>query len=75
MLQTREEIRQYWEDQNRDRFSHLAKKLHPPEQAWIKETRAKINEGFAAFEREKTLNSETFVNQLLEELEQRYDRG
>ena len=38
VLQTREEIRQYWEDHNRDRFARIAATPHPPEQAafWAK---------------------------------------
>lgn len=45
VLQTREEIRQYWEDRNRDRFAQIAATPHKPEQAafWAKleEQRAK----------------------------------
>lgn len=46
-----------------------------PEQEWIEEIRAKIDEDFAALERGETLDGETFVNQLLEKLEQSCDRG
>ncbi|WP_059000919.1 ribbon-helix-helix domain-containing protein [Leptolyngbya sp. NIES-2104] len=52
----------------------LLKKAQQEEQAWIEETQAKIDEGFAALERGETLDGETFVNQLLERLEQRCDR-
>ena len=31
VLHTREEIRQYWEDRNREYFAHLATKPHKPE--------------------------------------------
>jgi uncharacterized protein (DUF433 family) len=38
VLQTREEIRQYWEDHNRDRFARIAATSRTPEQAalWAK---------------------------------------
>lgn len=38
VLQTREEIRQYWEERNRDRLAHLATKPHKLEQRalWAK---------------------------------------
>ncbi|BAY62500.1 hypothetical protein NIES22_25740 [Calothrix brevissima NIES-22] len=38
VLQTREEIRHYWEEYNRDRFAHLATKPHHPskEALWEK---------------------------------------
>jgi uncharacterized protein (DUF433 family) len=32
VLQTREEIRQYWEEHNRDRFAQIAASLRNPEQ-------------------------------------------
>ncbi|NJL88656.1 MAG: DUF433 domain-containing protein [Coleofasciculaceae cyanobacterium SM2_1_6] len=37
-LRTREEIRQYWEDHNREHFARLATKPHKPEQKalWAK---------------------------------------
>ncbi len=44
--------------------------LEKEEQAWIEQTKAKIDEGFAALERGETLDGETFVNQLLEKFEQ-----
>jgi antitoxin ParD1/3/4 len=40
------------------------------EQAWIEETRSKIDEGFTALERGETLDGETFVNQSLENISQ-----
>jgi uncharacterized protein (DUF433 family) len=38
VLQTREEIRKYWEECNRERFARIAKTPHKPEQRafWIK---------------------------------------
>ncbi|GET36555.1 DUF433 domain-containing protein [Microseira wollei] len=38
VLQTREEIRQYWEDRNRDRFARIATMPHKPgqEALWAK---------------------------------------
>ncbi|MGG6263873.1 DUF433 domain-containing protein [Leptolyngbya sp. AN03gr2] len=38
VLQTREEIRQYWEDRNRDRLAHIAATPHKPGQEafWTK---------------------------------------
>mgnify|MGYP002777003267 FL=1 len=38
VLQTREEIRQYWEDRNRDRLAHIAATPHKPGQEafWAK---------------------------------------
>jgi uncharacterized protein (DUF433 family) len=45
VLQTREEIRQYWEDRNRDRFARIAATPHKPGQeafwAKLEEQRAK----------------------------------
>jgi uncharacterized protein (DUF433 family) len=43
VLQTREEIRQYWEELNRDRLAHLATKPRNPEQEalWVKLERQK----------------------------------
>lgn len=40
----------------------LLKKAQQDEQAWIEETQAKIDEGFAALEHGETLDGETFVN-------------
>ena len=39
-------------------------------QAWLDETRAKIDEGMASLERGEGIDGETFVNQLLAELKQ-----
>jgi uncharacterized protein (DUF433 family) len=45
VLQTREEIRQYWEERNRERFDRIATTPHKPEQkafwAKLEEQRAK----------------------------------
>lgn len=41
VLHTREEIRQYWEDRNRDRLAHLAAKPRTPEQEAL---RAKLEQ-------------------------------
>jgi uncharacterized protein (DUF433 family) len=45
VLQTRQEIRQYWEERNRERFERIARTPHKPEQRafWTKleEQRAK----------------------------------
>ncbi len=45
VLQTREEIRQYWEDRNRERLAHFATKPHKSEQEalWIKLSHKKRN--------------------------------
>lgn len=48
----------------------LLEEAQREEQTWIEETRSKIDEGFAALERGDTLDGETFVNQLIEKLEQ-----
>ena len=39
-------------------------------QVWIDETRAEIDEGIASLERGEGIDGETFVNQLLAELQQ-----
>lgn len=49
----------------------LLKKVQQEKQEWIEETRAKVNEGLAEIERGETLDGETFVNQILNKLEQR----
>jgi antitoxin ParD1/3/4 len=40
------------------------------EQAWLEETRTKIDEGIASLERGEGIDGETFVNQLLTQLKQ-----
>ncbi|MGF1934349.1 MAG: ribbon-helix-helix domain-containing protein [Nostoc sp. ChiQUE02] len=39
-------------------------------EAWLEETRTKIDEGIASLERGEGIDSETFVNQLLTQLKQ-----
>lgn len=45
VLQTREEIREYWEERNRERFAQIAKMPHKPEQEalWTKLERQKAD--------------------------------
>lgn len=40
------------------------------EQAWLEETRTKIDEGIASLERGERIDGESFVNQLLTQLKQ-----
>ena len=40
------------------------------DQAWLEETRTKIDEGIASLERGEGIDGETFVNQLLTQLKQ-----
>ncbi len=49
---------------------HLLEEDNYVYQVWVDETRTKINEGIASLERGEKIDGETFVNQLLADLQQ-----
>ncbi|MBH8553139.1 type II toxin-antitoxin system ParD family antitoxin [Nostocaceae cyanobacterium CENA357] len=49
---------------------HLLQEDNCAYQVWIDETRTKIDEGIASLERGEKIDGETFVNQLLADLQQ-----
>ncbi|WP_229548139.1 type II toxin-antitoxin system ParD family antitoxin [Nostoc sp. CHAB 5836] len=49
---------------------HLLEEENRAYQIWVDETRTKIDEGIASLERGEGIDGETFVNQLLADLQQ-----
>lgn len=49
---------------------HLLDERDKAYEQWVIETRAKVDEGIVSLERGEGIDGETFVNQLLEKLEQ-----
>ncbi len=49
---------------------HLLEEDNYAHQVWVDETRTKIDEGIASLERGEGIDGETFINQLLADLQQ-----
>jgi antitoxin ParD1/3/4 len=49
---------------------HLLEQESYLDRVWLEETRTKVNEGIASLERGEGIDGETFVNQLLVDLQQ-----